>query len=125
MRPREVTIGPEQVLANSSFAYESAPNITHATNADGTRTLCGRACENWISQAATPPGLDEPLPPDCLTCRRIWEARRAVAAQQTKRRQAGLCVSCGSKPDGRCPNEWTPDDDGRKAPPRGKHTRVS
>lgn len=113
-----IDVGPEQVLADSAFRCDSALNITHATNADGTRTLCGRGCETWTRQEA------EDFPPGCLTCRRIWDGRRAVAALDAKRRAAGLCVSCGAQPlDGRCPNEWVPSDDGRNVPPRGKHAR--
>lgn len=54
----------ECVCFTSSFAYESAPNITHLT-LDGERTACGRTDwatrEGWIDDG-----------PDCLTCRKTW-----------------------------------------------------
>lgn len=52
------------VCFRSAFAYESAPNITHAT-LDGERTLCGRT--DWI----TSEGWHE-MGPDCLRCRKSW-----------------------------------------------------
>lgn len=52
------------VCCNSSFAYESAPNITHMT-LDGERTACGLTAwattEGWHSNG-----------PDCLRCRKAW-----------------------------------------------------
>lgn len=48
------------VCFRSAFAYESAPNITHAT-LDGERTLCGR--KDW----ATSEGWRRDLIA-CLTC---------------------------------------------------------
>ena len=48
------------VCFTSSFAYESAPNISHAT-LDGERTLCGR--RDWMTED---PWAD--IGPDCLRC---------------------------------------------------------
>lgn len=49
----------------ASFAYESAPNITHMT-LDGKKTSCGLTgwvtSEGWHSNG-----------PDCLRCRPAWD----------------------------------------------------
>jgi len=57
----------ELVCFTSSFAYESAPNISHAT-LDGARTLCGRS--DW---ATGDPWSN--VGPDCLRCRAILDKR--------------------------------------------------
>lgn len=57
--------GRDLVCFESSFAYESAPNITHMT-LDGKKTACGRrgwaTSEGWHSNG-----------PDCLRCRIAWD----------------------------------------------------
>lgn len=58
----------ELVCFASSFAYGSAPNISHATF-DGARTLCGR--KGWVT---TDPWCD--IGPDCLQCSRVLESRK-------------------------------------------------
>ena len=64
------------VLFESSFRYESAPNISHET-INGVKTLCGRSVE----QAATFEPEDRPdAEPDCRTCARVWKKRRVVTA---------------------------------------------
>lgn len=50
-----------------SFAYESAPNLTHMT-LDGARTARGRT--GW----ATTEGWDASNGPACLRCRKAWGA---------------------------------------------------
>lgn len=48
----------------SSFAYASAPNITHLT-LNGTHTACGRT--GWYTSEGR-----HPNGPDCLKCRSTW-----------------------------------------------------
>jgi hypothetical protein len=61
-------VGQTFVLYRSSFAYESAPNISHVT-VDGVKTLCGRL----VSKAATvEPDIRDDEPPDCNSCFRVW-----------------------------------------------------
>jgi hypothetical protein len=59
--------GTHFVLAYSSFRGDSAPNITHATAPSGDKTLCGRACENWVQETFIHYG------PDCLACMKVWK----------------------------------------------------
>ncbi|MHB8734245.1 MAG: hypothetical protein ACYC6M_02970 [Terriglobales bacterium] len=49
----------------SSFAYETAPNITHLT-LDGERTACGRV--DWMTTEGV-----HPDGPDCLRCAIAWK----------------------------------------------------
>jgi hypothetical protein len=65
------------VLFNSSFRYESAPNISHETS-DGVKTFCGRL----VSDAATNEPDSNDLDPDCITCRRV-SRRRAASGPRT------------------------------------------
>lgn len=58
-------------LADSAFRGEKALNITHATDPTWNRTLCGRECSKWTTEAPTEDG------PDCLVCRSVWETVRA------------------------------------------------
>lgn len=59
-------------LADSAFRGPAAPNITHATDATGDRTLCGRKCARWQRETPTLDG------PDCNKCRPIWRKRRGL-----------------------------------------------
>lgn len=58
----------------SSFRYETAPNISHAT-LDGERTLCGRT--GWET---TDPWHEHG--PDCLRCARALKRRQAKLAAE-------------------------------------------
>jgi hypothetical protein len=60
------------VLFNSSFRYESAPNISHETG-DGVKTFCGRL----VSEAAAVEPDNNDLDPDCIICRRVSRRRSA------------------------------------------------
>ena len=64
-------------LADSSFRSESSPNITHATDETGDRTLCGRDATDWTSESHPGPGG-----PDCLTCARVWRKRKSKSKSQ-------------------------------------------
>lgn len=67
------------VLFDSSFRYESAPNISHET-IDGVRTLCGRL----VSEAATVEPDSNDLDPDCIVCRRATK-REAMPVPRRRR----------------------------------------
>lgn len=60
------------VLFRSSFAYDSAPNISHIT-LDGETTACGRkdwiTTEGWVGAGGCPV---DPNGPDCRVCARVW-----------------------------------------------------
>jgi len=86
------------VCFRSSFAYESAPNITHMT-LDGKRTACGRS--NW----ATTEGWHD-AGPDCLRCRKAWEKMRLSTEQRARARHPGFdsedhCTRCALHDDDR------------------------
>lgn len=51
------------VLFRSSFAHESAPNISHATKPDGSATWCGR--RGWVTNEED---YDPERGVDCIAC---------------------------------------------------------
>jgi hypothetical protein len=61
-------------VADSSFRRSGSrggvesPNISHATDERGERTLCGRDARRWTQNDWHQMG------PDCLTCRKKWDA---------------------------------------------------
>ena len=63
------------ILFNSSFRYDSAPNISHVTVND-VKTLCGRPTS---SAATREPDERDDLAPDCRTCEKAWSKLRAKA----------------------------------------------
>lgn len=69
-RPGEkaVPVTARSVLFASSFRYDAAPNISHAT-LDGVRTLCGRD----VAKAASNEDIEAHVGPDCLRCRKAWD----------------------------------------------------
>ena len=67
-KPASTTDARKLVCFTSSFAYESADNISHAT-LDGKKTLCGRS--GWATED---PWSD--IGPDCLRCRASIKRQR-------------------------------------------------
>lgn len=58
------------VLFRSAFSYENAPNISHVTNEEQTKTLCGRT--GWATSE------EDYIPGFGVDCRRCFRALRKI-----------------------------------------------